>query len=98
MTVESEGKSVDLAAAEGVEVPLGKPPGEKFTAQRDQVDYSKWTTLDSDVGMKRIEEAAQKLQENGKPVNLRITYGKKVAPRKKHLPNLTTYRSVSWAI
>ena len=42
VTVESEGKSVDLAATEGVEVPLGKPPSDKFTVQRDQVDYSKW--------------------------------------------------------
>ncbi len=42
VTVESEGKSVELAASEGVEVPLGQPPGDKFTVQRDQVDYSKW--------------------------------------------------------
>jgi hypothetical protein len=42
VTVESEGSSVDLAASEGVEVPLGKPPGDKFTVQRDQIDYSKW--------------------------------------------------------
>ena len=42
VTVESEGKSVDLAANEGVEVPLGQPPGDKFTVQRDQIDYSKW--------------------------------------------------------
>jgi hypothetical protein len=40
--VESEGKIVQLAASEGVEVPLGKPPGDKFTVQRDQVDYSTW--------------------------------------------------------
>ena len=42
VTVESEGKSVDLAAKEGVEVQLGQAPGDKFTVQRDQVDYSKW--------------------------------------------------------
>ncbi len=42
VTVESEGKSVDLAANEGVEVPLGQPPGVKFTVNRDQIDYSKW--------------------------------------------------------
>jgi hypothetical protein len=42
VTVESEGGSVDLGAAEGVEVPLGKPPREKFVVQRDQIDYSKW--------------------------------------------------------
>ena len=42
VTVESEGKSVDLAAKEGVEVPLGKPPGDKFTVPDKLVDYSKW--------------------------------------------------------
>jgi hypothetical protein len=42
VTVESQGASVDLAASEGVEVPLGKPPGDKFTVQRNQVDYSTW--------------------------------------------------------
>jgi predicted nucleic acid-binding protein len=31
-------------------------------------------TNDSNAGMKKIEEAAQKLQENGKSVNLRIAY------------------------
>ena len=31
-------------------------------------------TNDSNSGMKRIEQAAQKLQEGGKSVNLRITY------------------------
>jgi hypothetical protein len=42
VTVESEGKSVDLAANEGVEVPLGQPPGDKFTVPRQLIDYSKW--------------------------------------------------------
>ena len=42
VTVESQGASVDLAASEGVEVPLGRPPGDKFTVQRNQVDYSTW--------------------------------------------------------
>ena len=42
VTVEAAGQSVDLAASEGVEVPLGKPPGDKFTVQRDQVNYSTW--------------------------------------------------------
>lgn len=31
-------------------------------------------TNDSNAGMKKIEEAARKLQENGKPVNLKIAY------------------------
>jgi hypothetical protein len=42
VTVESEGKSVDLAATEGVEVPLGKPPSDKFTVPKELMDYSKW--------------------------------------------------------
>ena len=40
--VESEGRAVQLGAEEGVEVPLGEPPGEKFAVQRDQIDYSSW--------------------------------------------------------
>lgn len=40
--VESEGKAVQLTAEEGVEVPLGEPPGEKFVVQRDQIDYKTW--------------------------------------------------------
>lgn len=42
VTVESEGKVVDLVADEGVEVPLGQPPGEKIQIQSNQIDYSKW--------------------------------------------------------
>jgi hypothetical protein len=42
VTVESEGKSVDLAAKEGVEVPLGRPPGDKFAVPELPVDYSTW--------------------------------------------------------
>lgn len=40
--VEADGKAVSLAADEGVEVPLGKGPGEKFAVQRNQVDYRTW--------------------------------------------------------
>jgi hypothetical protein len=40
--VESEGKAVQLTADEGVEVPLGEPPGDKFKAKRDQIDYKTW--------------------------------------------------------
>jgi hypothetical protein len=40
--VEAEGRLVSLAAEEGVEVKLGQGPGEKFTVQRNQIDYSKW--------------------------------------------------------
>jgi len=41
-TVEAEGESVDLSPAEAVEIPPGRPPGEKFTVQRGQIDYGKW--------------------------------------------------------
>jgi len=42
VTVESQGKSVDLAADMGVDIPLGQPPGDPFTVQRNQIDYSQW--------------------------------------------------------
>jgi len=42
VTVQAEGKSVELASAEGVEVALGKPPGDKFVVHSDQIDYRKW--------------------------------------------------------
>ena len=40
--VESEGKAVQLAAEEGVEVQPGQPPGDKFVVKRDQIDYKTW--------------------------------------------------------
>ncbi len=40
--VQSEGKTVQLAAAQGTEVPLGKPPGDPIPLKSDQIDYSKW--------------------------------------------------------
>jgi hypothetical protein len=42
VTVESEGKTVDLGPKEGVEVPLGQPPGDKFVVDRTLVDYKTW--------------------------------------------------------
>jgi hypothetical protein len=42
VNVESGGKSVDLGPREGVEVPLGQPPGNKFTLGDKPIDYSKW--------------------------------------------------------
>jgi hypothetical protein len=42
VTVQAEGKSVELASAEGVEVPLGQAPGDKFVVHTDKVDFSKW--------------------------------------------------------
>jgi len=40
--VEAEGESIQLTAEEGVEVRPGEPPGDKFKAKRDQIDYKKW--------------------------------------------------------
>jgi hypothetical protein len=40
--VEAEGATVELAAGEGVEVMPGRPPGDKFIVQRDQIDYRSW--------------------------------------------------------
>jgi hypothetical protein len=42
VTVESQGQAVELGANEGVEVPLGKPPGQKITVHADQIDYKAW--------------------------------------------------------
>ncbi|MGA2479858.1 MAG: FecR domain-containing protein [Spirochaetia bacterium] len=42
VTVESEGKTVDLGPKEGVEVPLGQPPKDKFTVPDKLIDYSTW--------------------------------------------------------
>ncbi|HEY9593213.1 MAG TPA: FecR family protein [Spirochaetia bacterium] len=42
VTVESQGKSVDLVADMGVDIPLGQPPGDPFTVQRNQIDYAQW--------------------------------------------------------
>jgi len=62
VTVESEGKSVDLVAAEGVEVPLGKPPGDKFTVHRDQIDYSKWNEDKLSAMLSDPEEAMTNIE------------------------------------
>lgn len=42
VAVEALGELVELAKEEGVEVEPGSPPGEKFSVQRDQIDYSTW--------------------------------------------------------
>ncbi len=42
VTVESQGKSVDLTENEGVEVESGKAPGEKFSLLGRELDFSVW--------------------------------------------------------
>ena len=43
VTVEAEGRSVELGPSEAVEVPLGRPPGEKTRVERDQIDFRAWS-------------------------------------------------------
>ena len=47
--VEAQGRSVELLPEEGVEVPAGGAPGEKFEVLRGQLDFSSWNAerLDS---------------------------------------------------
>lgn len=40
--VASQGKTVDLAPNEGVEVQPGEPPGEKFPVMRGSLDFTSW--------------------------------------------------------
>ena len=63
VTVEAEGKSVELAAAEGVEVALGKPPGDKFVVHSDQIDYSKWNDDKLNAMLADPIAAMQSIQE-----------------------------------
>jgi hypothetical protein len=44
VTVESQGVSVDLAQDEGVEVPAGKAPGDKFSLLGRTLDFSTWNS------------------------------------------------------
>lgn len=54
--VTSSGRSVELAANEGVEVPAGGPPGEKFSVIGRELDFSSWAAdktqvfLDDPIG------------------------------------------------
>jgi hypothetical protein len=42
--VEAQGKTVELLAEEGVEIPAGEAPGEKFQVLRGQLDFSEWNS------------------------------------------------------
>lgn len=44
VTVSSKGKSVDLAADEGVEIKTGEAPGEKFNLKGRELDFSSWNS------------------------------------------------------
>jgi hypothetical protein len=76
VSVESEGKTVELAASEGVEVPLGQPPGDKFTVPSTLIDYSKWNEdkvsamlADPLAAMKNIESAMAEYIKSLEDVN-----------------------------
>jgi hypothetical protein len=61
--VEAEGKTVELAAGEGVEVKPGEPPGEKFTVRTDLMDYGKWNEEKLNAMMADPEAAIKALQD-----------------------------------
>ncbi len=42
--VEAQGAKVELLPEEGVEIPAGGPPGEKFKVLRGQLDFSAWNS------------------------------------------------------
>jgi hypothetical protein len=61
--VESEGKAVQLAADEGVEVRPGEPPGDKFVVQRDQIDYKTWNDAKIEAMLEDPVLAMEKIQD-----------------------------------
>jgi len=69
--VEAEGKKVELLPEEGVEVPAGAPPGEKFQVLRGELDFSTWNStrlesmLEDPAGAIRgIEKAMEAFRVN----------------------------------
>jgi len=76
VAVESQGRSVDLAPNEGVEVQPGEAPGEKFRVMRGSLDFSAWNAnraeemlSDPLLALARMEkqlvELAEQVQEWG---------------------------------
>jgi hypothetical protein len=96
VTVESEGASVELAANEGVEVPLGQPPGNKFTVQRNQVDYSTWNNeklsamlADPQAAMTSIETAmASSIRDVREYYNSFTEYSQRLAAERVKMEKL----------
>jgi hypothetical protein len=94
--VESEGKTVQLAAAEGVEVPLGQPPGDKFVVHSDQINYSKWNTdklsgmlADPEAAMANIETAmAAYAKDTGDYAASFKEYGARLATERTSLADI----------
>jgi hypothetical protein len=73
VTVESEGKTVDLGPKEGVEVPLGQAPKDKFTVPEKPMDYSDWNAgrLDAMLAdpMAALASIEKTLKEYARNVN-----------------------------
>ena len=96
VTVQAEGKSVELASAEGVEVGLGKPPGDKFVVHSNQIDYSKWNDdklnamlADPLAAMKSIEATmAEYSKQAGDYFSLLQEYRAKLANEQANLATI----------
>jgi hypothetical protein len=80
VTVEAGGRSVDLGAGEGVQVPLGGPPGEKITVHADLTDYAQWNAgrvvallADPLAAMAGIESALAEYAANAADYAARFT-------------------------
>jgi len=92
--VESEGKAVQLTAAEGVEVQLGEPPGEKFRVPEEKIDYRSWNEdkLSKLLGdpLVSINKITQRLEYYIDNVNkykaLHTEYSERLADERKNLP------------
>ncbi len=61
--VEAEGKTVELAAGEGVEVRPGQPPGDKFKVRTDLMDYSAWNDSKVEAMMANPPAAIHAIQD-----------------------------------
>jgi hypothetical protein len=92
--VESEGQVVQLAADEGVEVPLGGPPGDKFRVPDEKIDYRSWNEekltklLDDPIlSISQISERLESYIENvTKYKAMHTEYSSRLADERKRLP------------
>jgi len=92
--VESEGRAVQLGAEEGVEVPLGEPPGEKFRVPAEKIDYRSWNKdklsklLDDPIeSIQRIIERLDNYISNVEKYKaLHAEYSEKLAEDRENLP------------
>ena len=59
--VSSHGEAVLLEEAEGVEVPAGMPPGEKFPVMEGKINFEQWNTGKIDVMLSDPQAALDRL-------------------------------------